>query len=170
MKKLNNLVRTCMAEKFNNKVAKAHLIIITFYSIVLKYLEAENAPSAQYSREYFESDVSPPSRVVVGSDPSSESTVNKQELTRRLKALVNPFNPSQITIKLTSNRRRWTHVFPLGNFLLFSNFFQGNKAYYYPTFTCFKRPKEYIVNHWKPLSCVRKNPMRKNVNIFTLMY
>ncbi|CAL1272426.1 unnamed protein product [Larinioides sclopetarius] len=77
-------------------------------------LEAENVPSGQYVREYFESEVSPPSRVVVGSDPSSESAVNKQELTRRLKALVNPFNPSQITIKLTSNRRRWTHVFPLG--------------------------------------------------------
>ncbi|GBM99482.1 GATOR complex protein DEPDC5 [Araneus ventricosus] len=77
-------------------------------------LEAENVPSGQYAREYFESEVSPPSRVVVGSDPSSESTVNKQELTQRLKALVNPFNPSQITIKLTSNRRRWTHVFPLG--------------------------------------------------------
>lgn len=31
----------------------------------------------------------------------------------RPKALINPFDPSQITIKLTSNRRRWTHVFPL---------------------------------------------------------
>jgi hypothetical protein len=32
----------------------------------------------------------------------------------RPKALINPFDPSQVTIKLTSNRRRWTHVFPLG--------------------------------------------------------
>ena len=31
----------------------------------------------------------------------------------RPKALINPFDPSQVTIKLTSNRRRWTHVFPL---------------------------------------------------------
>jgi hypothetical protein len=31
------------------------------------------------------------------------------------KALINPFDPSQVTIKLTSNRRRWTHVFPLGS-------------------------------------------------------
>ena len=30
------------------------------------------------------------------------------------KALINPFDPSHVTIKLTSNRRRWTHVFPLG--------------------------------------------------------
>lgn len=33
----------------------------------------------------------------------------------RPKALINPFDPSQVTIKLTSNRRRWTHVFPLGS-------------------------------------------------------
>ena len=30
------------------------------------------------------------------------------------KALINPFDPSHVTLKLTSNRRRWTHVFPLG--------------------------------------------------------
>lgn len=27
---------------------------------------------------------------------------------------INPFNPKNIPFKLTSNRRRWTHVFPLG--------------------------------------------------------
>ncbi|OTF73684.1 DUF3608 domain-containing protein [Euroglyphus maynei] len=32
----------------------------------------------------------------------------------RTKALINPFDPSHVTIKLNSNRRRWTHVFPLG--------------------------------------------------------
>ncbi|XP_015788875.1 GATOR complex protein DEPDC5 isoform X2 [Tetranychus urticae] len=32
----------------------------------------------------------------------------------RPKALINPFDPSHVSIKLTSNRRRWTHVFPLG--------------------------------------------------------
>ncbi|PRD26788.1 UNVERIFIED_CONTAM: Depdc5 [Trichonephila clavipes] len=76
-------------------------------------LEGENISSGYYSRENVESD-EVPIRLVVGSDPSNESTKYKQELTSRLKALVNPFNPSQITIKLTSNRRRWTHVFPLG--------------------------------------------------------
>lgn len=32
------------------------------------------------------------------------------------RALINPFDPSHVTIKLTSNRRRWTHIFPKGNF------------------------------------------------------
>ncbi|GFR17135.1 GATOR complex protein DEPDC5 [Trichonephila clavata] len=76
-------------------------------------LEGENIPSGYYSRENVESETMPP-RQIVGSDPSNESTKYKQELTTKLKAVVNPFNPSQITIKLTSNRRRWTHVFPLG--------------------------------------------------------
>ncbi|XP_066249180.1 GATOR complex protein Iml1 isoform X1 [Euwallacea similis] len=48
---------------------------------------------------------SPPVRMVVGSEgsPPHES-----------KALINPFDPSHVTIKLTSNRRRWTHIFPKG--------------------------------------------------------
>lgn len=33
---------------------------------------------------------------------------------QRPKALINPFDPSHMTIKLTPNRRRWTHVFPQG--------------------------------------------------------
>lgn len=28
------------------------------------------------------------------------------------RALINPFDPSHITVKLTSNRRRWSHIFP----------------------------------------------------------
>ncbi|XP_050310253.1 GATOR complex protein Iml1 isoform X3 [Anthonomus grandis grandis] len=48
---------------------------------------------------------SPPMRKVVGSagSPPHES-----------RALINPFDPSHVTIKLTSNRRRWTHIFPKG--------------------------------------------------------
>lgn len=30
------------------------------------------------------------------------------------RALINPFDPSHVTIKLTSNRRRWSHIFPKG--------------------------------------------------------
>lgn len=30
------------------------------------------------------------------------------------RGLINPFDPSHVTIKLTSNRRRWTHIFPKG--------------------------------------------------------
>ncbi|KAG8178705.1 hypothetical protein JTE90_011631 [Oedothorax gibbosus] len=87
------------------------------YQSSMGRLEMEDrTPSRQYSnsKENAESDENLPFRTIIGSDPSSESTNNKQGLNRRLKALVNPFNPSQITIKLTSNRRRWTHVFPLG--------------------------------------------------------
>ncbi|XP_050506541.1 GATOR complex protein Iml1 isoform X1 [Diabrotica virgifera virgifera] len=52
-----------------------------------------------------EKDLSPPVRMVVGSEgsPPLES-----------RALINPFDPSHVTIKLTSNRRRWTHIFPKG--------------------------------------------------------
>ncbi|CAG9760851.1 unnamed protein product [Ceutorhynchus assimilis] len=52
-----------------------------------------------------EKEFSPPVRMVVGSEgsPPHES-----------KALINPFDPSHVTIKLTSNRRRWTHIFPKG--------------------------------------------------------
>lgn len=40
------------------------------------------------------------------------SRINRS--TSRPKALINPFDPSHMTIKLTPNRRRWTHVFPQG--------------------------------------------------------
>ena len=82
------------------------------------FLEADNIPPRQYSRDDFESETIACQRPIVGSDPSAETQIKKQNLTKNLKALVNPFNPSQITIKLTSNRRRWTHVFPLGIFFL----------------------------------------------------
>ncbi|CAH1232898.1 DEPDC5 [Branchiostoma lanceolatum] len=32
----------------------------------------------------------------------------------RKRALINPFAPSRLLVRLTSNRRRWTHTFPLG--------------------------------------------------------
>ncbi|XP_039435654.1 GATOR complex protein Iml1 isoform X2 [Culex pipiens pallens] len=35
-------------------------------------------------------------------------------MVRTGRALINPFDPSHVTIKLTSNRRRWTHIFPKG--------------------------------------------------------
>lgn len=36
----------------------------------------------------------------------------KNYLLRPGRELVNPFDPSHVTVKLTSNRRRWTHIFP----------------------------------------------------------
>lgn len=35
-------------------------------------------------------------------------------LIRSGRALINPFDPSHVTVKLTSNRRRWSHIFPKG--------------------------------------------------------
>lgn len=91
------------------------LFTIWFWKICL-LLEADNIPQRQYSRDDLQSEIITCQRPIVGSDPFAETQIKKQELTKNLKALVNPFNPSQITIKLTSNRRRWTHVFPLGKF------------------------------------------------------
>lgn len=38
------------------------------------------------------------------------------------RALINPFDPSHVTIKLTSNRRRWSHIFPKGKIIIFKLF------------------------------------------------
>lgn len=42
------------------------------------------------------------------------SIVSIAPIVRPGRALINPFDPSHVTIKLTSNRRRWTHIFPKG--------------------------------------------------------
>ncbi|KAF6203439.1 hypothetical protein GE061_001770 [Apolygus lucorum] len=59
---------------------------------------------------------SPPNRLTVGSTGSAgpQFQVGYQTPSRPGRALINPFDPSHITIKLTSNRRRWTHIFPKG--------------------------------------------------------
>jgi len=33
----------------------------------------------------------------------------------RVRGLINPFDKSQFLVKLTSNRRRWSHTFPESN-------------------------------------------------------
>lgn len=44
------------------------------------------------------------------------------------KSLINPFDPSHVTIKLTSNRRRWSHIFPKGptGLLIQQHHYQAN--------------------------------------------
>lgn len=42
------------------------------------------------------------------------SIISNGSVTRPSRALINPFDPSHVTIKLTANRRRWTHIFPKG--------------------------------------------------------
>ena len=63
-----------------------------------------------------DTETSPPYRPVVGSAGSPSNPVQSQtSILRPGRALINPFDPSHVTIKLTSNRRRWTHIFPKGN-------------------------------------------------------
>ncbi|CAH2990811.1 unnamed protein product [Chilo suppressalis] len=46
---------------------------------------------------------------------SPRSSISTHKPVRRTgRALINPFDPSHVTVKLTSNRRRWTHIFPKG--------------------------------------------------------
>ncbi|XP_050487982.1 GATOR complex protein Iml1 isoform X2 [Bombus huntii] len=61
-----------------------------------------------------DSEISPPFRPVVGSAGSPTNTISQPTTIRPSRALINPFDPSHVTIKLTSNRRRWTHIFPKG--------------------------------------------------------
>jgi hypothetical protein len=62
-----------------------------------------------------EAEMSPPYRPVVGSAGSPNNPLQAQtNILRPGRALINPFDPSHVTIKLTSNRRRWTHIFPKG--------------------------------------------------------
>ncbi|XP_026277578.1 GATOR complex protein Iml1 isoform X3 [Frankliniella occidentalis] len=70
--------------------------------------------------DLLEGETSPPLRVVAGSMGSPTSPISPTSppqntaLLRPGRALINPFDPSHVTIKLTSNRRRWTHIFPKG--------------------------------------------------------
>ncbi|CAL7950358.1 unnamed protein product [Xylocopa violacea] len=61
-----------------------------------------------------DSEISPPFRPVVGSAGSPTNVISQPTSIRPSRALINPFDPSHVTIKLTSNRRRWTHIFPKG--------------------------------------------------------
>ncbi|XP_068195944.1 GATOR1 complex protein DEPDC5 isoform X2 [Antennarius striatus] len=57
-------------------------------------------------------DSSAPGRFTVG---SAESTLHiRQGGYTPQRALINPFTPSRMPMKLTSNRRRWMHTFPVG--------------------------------------------------------
>lgn len=49
---------------------------------------------------------------VGGNKSAFDHETIKQFLLQPGRALVNPFDPKNTTSKLTSNRRRWTHIFP----------------------------------------------------------
>lgn len=60
-------------------------------------------------------DNSAPGRFTVG---SAESTLHiRPGGYTPQRALINPFTPSRMPMKLTSNRRRWMHTFPVGQHL-----------------------------------------------------
>lgn len=71
-------------------------------------------------------------RHIAGSAGSSLTPTQTLMPLRCGRGLINPFDPSHVTIKLTSNRRRWTHIFPKGN-----NTFKNQKKclfYYFKKF------------------------------------
>lgn len=47
-------------------------------------------------------------------DTTFDHQAIKKYLLRPGRALINPFDPSHTTIRVTSNRRRWIHIFPKG--------------------------------------------------------
>jgi len=50
---------------------------------------------------------------LAGNDSSNQQCKNAQNTkSDRVQRLINPFDKSQFLVKLTSNRRRWSHVFP----------------------------------------------------------
>lgn len=54
------------------------------------------------------------SQSALSGSKSKKSQQKQAPLIRNGRALINPFDPSHVTIKLTSNRRRWSHIFPKG--------------------------------------------------------
>lgn len=62
-------------------------------------------------------DSSAPGRFHVGSAESRLHIRSAGGYTPQ-RALINPFAPSRMPMKLTSNRRRWMHTFPVGKDLL----------------------------------------------------
>ncbi|XP_046613786.1 GATOR complex protein Iml1 isoform X1 [Neodiprion virginianus] len=76
--------------------------------------EVNSKPRISLIDDHGDVEISPPFRPVVGSAGSPTNSVTQPNNIRPGRALINPFDPSHVTIKLTSNRRRWTHIFPKG--------------------------------------------------------
>ncbi|KYQ52041.1 DEP domain-containing protein 5 [Trachymyrmex zeteki] len=78
-------------------------------------LALRNVSRTPVKNDLTDSEISPPFRPVVGSAGSPTNSISQPtNILRPGRALINPFDPSHVTIKLTSNRRRWTHIFPKG--------------------------------------------------------
>lgn len=84
-------------------------------------IEDEFLPHTDHLDNILESqqrDLSAPGRFHVGSAESRLHIRSAGGYTPQ-RALINPFAPSRMPMKLTSNRRRWMHTFPVGKELLF---------------------------------------------------
>lgn len=86
---------------------------------------------------------------------SRRTIVSIAPIVRPGRALINPFDPSQVTIKLTSNRRRWTHIFPKGptGVLIQQHHYQAVPA---------KSAQAGQHQHQKPLQPLQQNGSNNN--------
>ncbi|XP_063884355.1 GATOR complex protein Iml1-like isoform X3 [Scylla paramamosain] len=89
------------------------------YSQSFGALNVEAGVQRPRTQALYEGDETSPSHSKVGSSNGAspcertQLTKNKPVSTHRPgRSLINPFDPSHMTIKLTSNRRRWIHIFP----------------------------------------------------------
>lgn len=85
----------------------------------------DNGSNFQRSRKMSDPDIHHACSLTESTSPNalreslSQSTLSATKSRKSLpvrtgRALINPFDPSHVTIKLTSNRRRWSHIFPKG--------------------------------------------------------
>ncbi|XP_050720659.1 GATOR complex protein Iml1-like [Eriocheir sinensis] len=89
------------------------------YSQSFGALNVEGVQRPRTQALYEGEETSPSHSIKVGSSNGAspcertQLTKNKPVSTHRPgRSLINPFDPSHVTIKLTSNRRRWIHIFP----------------------------------------------------------
>lgn len=78
------------------------------------------SPEKAVSRDSYESSESEElihQRPVVGSAGSPVGHSHSLHGYRPHRALINPFAPSRLQFKMTSNRRRWVHAFPVGEYM-----------------------------------------------------
>lgn len=79
-----------------------------------KHIRKMSDSNIQHTSTYMTEDVTPTLRESISQLSLSTSRTKKSMPLRTGRALINPFDPSHVTIKLTSNRRRWSHIFPKG--------------------------------------------------------
>ncbi|XP_071488216.1 GATOR1 complex protein DEPDC5-like [Diadema antillarum] len=78
-------------------------------------LYSQSFEGAKSKDSLYENQISmSPQGIVVGSTGAIHNVGNQTGQNPPSRALINPFGTSNMMVKLTSNRRRWTHTFPQG--------------------------------------------------------